>query len=1030
MVDLTRRALFAHGGRAAAGFGSAWMLTRLAGEPVAFAEPGAAGTRQVVIREATNAAAAVSPDGRAVVFDLLNMLWVVPMAGGEAVRITDVVQEAGEPDVAPDGRRIVCQSYQDGQFQLALLSLDGSGFNLLTSGSSDHREPRFSPDGTRIAFSGETGGRYGIRVLDPATGRITDWTTGADQEAHPVWFPDGSAIAFTRGVDNAPTAIDAVDAAGNRRTLVEVAEGQLAGPSFAPDGRFAYVHLTTDRSVLVIDGREVSGPDEDVFPFAPRWLSADEVLYTADGKIRRRDLRTGHVQDVPFTAEVSVRPAVERASTRDFDSSAPRPVKGLVGPALSPDGQQVACQALGGIWLLRRDGEPERVVADDNFNGAPAWSPDGRTLVFSSDRNGQLDLWLHDLTTGEQRQLTDLHGDERAPAFSPDGRSVAFLSHDWVCTVELATGAVRKLIGPLNAPGRPCFSADGSKLGLAGFVPVTRRYREGGNQVLTVDVATGAAEYTPALPGRSLVNRVDAGPVYSPDGRSAAFVVSGTAWVSDVDDRARPVGAPRRVSAETADSPSWGGDSRTLLYLSNGRLRIADVRSGAVRSMPTRLTWRPRRPDGEVVIRAGALWDGEHRELRRDVDVLVRGNRIAAVGRGLAAPEVIDARGLTVLPGMVATHEHLPWENNRIPRLWLSFGVTSVRSPGSGHYVAVEAKEAQESGSRLGPRVFAAGEFVDGGRVYYESNRPITNADELRRELERVGELGHDMVKTYVRLPYSRQREAIELAHAGGVPVSSHYLYGPAALGADAVEHTGATSRYGHRHKESQTGRAYADVIDILVRAGMSSTPTLGLAPPATPAVYHFAGWALEDPRLKALLPEDMYAEFRAEVEAAAGRYPEREMRYNARQVATVRRMVAAGGHIAVGTDTPLVPHAIFYHLNLDTMVRNGIDNHDVLRAATAGGARVLGMSEQLGTVAAGKLADLAFVQGDPLTDIKAVAQVRQVLLDGVLHTVEELIGGPAAQPPARPVHTVRTLPAQQEHWWHGAEYTSGHVCC
>ncbi|MER7016302.1 hypothetical protein ABT324_33145 [Saccharopolyspora sp. NPDC000359] len=606
-MDLSRRALFAHSGRAAAGFGSAWLLSRLVGEPVAFAERGDPGTRQVAISEATNAAAALSPDGRTVVFDLLNMLWVVPLAGGAAVRITDVVQEAGEPDIAPDGRTLVCQSYQDGQFHLALLGLDGSGLEWLTSGSSDHREPRFSPDGTRIAFSGETGGRYGIRVLELTTGRITDWTTGEEQEAHPVWFPDGSAIAFTRGAGNAPQAIDAVDAAGNRRTLVEVADGQLAGPSFAPDGRFCYLHLTTDRTSLVVDGHEVSDPDEDVFPFAPRWLSADELLYTADGKIRRRHLRTRDVREVPFTAEVAVRPAVERASARDFDSSAPRPVKGLVGPALSPDGQQVTCQALSGIWLLRRDAEPEQVVADGNFNGAPAWSPDGRTLVFASDRNGQLDLWLHDLDTGEQRQLTHLDGAERAPAFSPDGRTVAFLSgaSQWhattVCTVEIATGVVRKVIGPLGEPGRPSFSADGTKLGLAGFVPVTGRYREGSNQVLTVDLATGAAQYSPAVPGRSLANRIDAGPVYSPDGRSAAFVVGGTVWVSDVDSEARPVGTPRQVSQETGDCPSWSGDSGSLLYASNGRLRIADLRSGAVRSVPTRMTWRPRRPDGQVV---------------------------------------------------------------------------------------------------------------------------------------------------------------------------------------------------------------------------------------------------------------------------------------------------------------------------------------------------------------------------------------------------------------------------------------------
>ncbi|MFE7246050.1 amidohydrolase family protein [Streptomyces sp. NPDC057580] len=1007
-------------------------MTRLAGESVAFAAPDAPDAKRVTLHEATNAAAALSPDGRTVVFDLLNMLWVVPVTGGAAVRLTDVVQESSEPDVAPDGQHVVCQSYEDGQFRLVMLNIDGSGRTVLTSGPGDHREPRFSPDGTKIAFSGESSDRYAIRVLDLATGEIADWTGGTRQEAHPVWSPDGSTIAFTSGKDNAPKAIEAVDTAGNRRTLVEVSVGQLAGPSFAPDGTLSYVHLTATETALMVGDRKVSQPGEDVFPFAPRWLSQDELLYTADGQIRRRDLRTGAARKVPFTAKVSVRPVVERPSVRDFDSTAPLPVKGLVSPVLSPDGKQVACRALGDIWLLRPDQEPKQVIANGNFNDDPAWSPDGRTLVYASDRAGQLDLWLHDLATGEQRQLTNLDGDESAPAFSPDGTTVAFLSGSSVCTVAIASGEVRKVIGSLNAPGRPSFSADGTKLSLAGFVPTTARYREGANHVLTVDIATGTAHYTPPIPGKSLANRVDAGPAYSPDGRRMAFVVSGTVWLSDVDSGGRPTGQPRQVSDETGDCPSWSGDSDTLLYLANGRLRLADVRTGAVRSMPTQLTWRPRKPEGHQVIRAGALWDGQSRKLRRDVEILVRGNRIAAVGRNVAVPgaEVIDAADLTVLPGMVATHEHLVWKNNRIPRLWLSFGVTTLRSPGTGHYAAVEAKEAQETGNRLGPRVFCAGEIVDGSRVHYRTHRPITDSDELRRELERVGELGHDMVKTYVRLPYSLQREAIEQAHARGVPVSSHYLFGPAAMGADAVEHTSGTSRYGHHHKQTLIGHAYADVVDPMVRSGMTLTPTLGLPDNMRPALYHYAEWALDDPRLKALLPATMYEQFRNEVKEAVNGNPEAELVITARQAATVRHMIDGGAHVSIGTDSPLVPHGIYYHLNMDSLTRNGISPYDVLRAATVGGARVIGMSEHLGTVAPGKLADLVFVQGDPLADVNAAAQVRRVMLNGVLHTVDDLIGAAAAKPAATPVHTFRETPQQGAFWWHRDDYLTGHTCC
>src|SRR5437764_1467826 len=85
--------------------------------------------------------------------------------------------------------------------------------------------------------------------------------------------------------------------------------------------------------------------------------------------------------------------------------SAPRTAKGLVSAALSPDGQQVACLALGNIWLLRAGADPQPVIADGNFNSEPSWSADGRSLVYVSDRGGQSDIWSHNLVTGEQRQL-------------------------------------------------------------------------------------------------------------------------------------------------------------------------------------------------------------------------------------------------------------------------------------------------------------------------------------------------------------------------------------------------------------------------------------------------------------------------------------------------------------------------------------------------------------------------------------------------------------------------------------------------
>ncbi|MEU9057899.1 amidohydrolase family protein [Streptomyces sp. NPDC048430] len=1053
-MGITRRTFVKRSGHAAAGAGAVWLAGSAAGQAQAQAAPrSSAATEQIAITEATNASAAISPDGKTIAFDLVNLLWTVPVSGGDATRLTGLEQEATEPDFSPDGSRIVFVSYTDGNFHLWLINTDGTGLRQLTTGSSDHREPRFSPDGNRIACAVETGSRYAIHVLSLDSGKSEAWTQGTAQEAQPVWTPDGSAIAFTTGTGSTPNAIGLVDASGERSTLATVSEGFVAGPSFSPDGsRLAYVHLAKEGTSLVVDGKAVSDDGEDVFPFPARWISDDELLHTADGKLRRRVIG-GKTDDIQFTARVTVPRLEERPSTRDFDDAAARQVKGIVSPALSPDGSQVVFAALGDIWVMRRGAAPKAVVSDGHCNTSPAWSPDGRTLVYVSDRAGAVELWLHDLAGGEQRQLTGLGGSVDVPAYSPDGSTIAFVADQaTLYTVAVATGDVRKVAGPLNSPGRPSFSADGKRISSAVLVPVTPRFREGGNQILTIEPATGTAHYSEPVPGASLGNRVDSGPVHSPDGKKIAYVVGGTLRVSAVDSTGLPTGSARKLNDETADAPSWSGDSRSLLYLSDGRLRIADARSGRARAVPVKLTWRQAKPAGRTVIQAGALWDGTASRLRRDVDIVVDGNRIVDVsprgsGPTRSSDRIVDARHLTAMPGLIAVHEHGPWDRNDTGRLWLSFGVTAVRSPGTAHYAAVEAKEAVGSGRRTGPRVFAAGDLIDGSRVYYSSGRPVTSDDELQRELDKTEALGHDLVKTYVRLPYALQRKAIQAAHRLGLRATSHYLFGPLGLGADGAEHVGGTSRYGRRQKETHLGHTYQDVTGPLARSGMSFAPTLGLSGLGLSAVraglYRYAEWAVGDPRLTELLPAESYKELRDGVEAARAEEPVAEIAFVKRHAETIRRLIDDGAHVAVGTDSPLVPPAIYYHLNLQAMVRYGVSPYDALRSATVEGARTLGLSSDLGTVERGKLADLVLVEGDPLEDIAAAAAVRQVVVGGAVHSVGDLTAGTdatAGAPAATRARTASVIrnavlpdvpqaPATERYWWHREEHATRSCC-
>ena len=199
---LSRRALLQAGGALAA-LGASDDLTRAAEGSDAQAAAAETATepkakeRYVTLVEGTNIAAAVSPDGGTIAFDLYGVLWLVSAAGGIARRLTDDYSEVAQPDWSPDGQTLVFQSYRDGNFHLWSIAADGTDLKQLTTGPHDCREPRFSPDGRRIAYSSDRSGRYAIHVLDRASGRGEPLPEPSGsgpltgQEAEPAWAPNG-----------------------------------------------------------------------------------------------------------------------------------------------------------------------------------------------------------------------------------------------------------------------------------------------------------------------------------------------------------------------------------------------------------------------------------------------------------------------------------------------------------------------------------------------------------------------------------------------------------------------------------------------------------------------------------------------------------------------------------------------------------------------------------------------------------------------------------------------------------------------
>src|SRR5947209_4918120 len=589
--------------------------------------------------------------------------------------------------------------------------------------------------------------------------------------------------------------------------LIAAADGALAGPSFGPDGAIAFNAIAGSRSRLVVNGRNIADADEDVFPFRPQWITNDELLYTADGRIKRRPAAGGAARTIEFSADVSfTRPAFTPKRHR-FDVAGPQRAAGITHPAISPDGTRVVFTALGDLWLMSVDGSaaPRRLTNDAAVDTDAAWSPDGRSIAFASDRGGSMEIWIAESRSGDARQLTHTGATPTEPSWSPDGSRIAFVDAEGQLYVaEAKSGATRKAHERLNEPGRPSWSPEGTALVVSSLKVYSTRFREGTNQVLRISLDGAPDRWFEPAPHKSIGMREDYGPVWSPDGSQMAAIVDGLLAVWPVARDGSPLGPPRPVSTDRAGSPSWTADSHRLLYQTDSGFKLVDVASRrVVTNIDPHLTWTSatsmasalRQAPGVTsssrdgasrmtTIHAGRLWDGTTDTIRTGVDIVVEGARITSV------------------------------------------------------------------------------EPFDGTRIYYPGGSSLDDTGQLPLQLQHAAAFGFDFIKTYVRLPDLMQKQIIEEAHRMGMPVTSHELYPAVAYGADGVEHIRGTSRRGYSPKISGLSRSYRDVIDLLTGSKMTLTPTIGIQGGFRLQTMRDASW-IDDQRIQRLYPPSIPARWR-----------------------------------------------------------------------------------------------------------------------------------------------------------------------